>query len=478
MKFNISAEKIFNAVNKLNYVVPGSSHSTLPLLSNIYFSLEGNTLRLIATDLEAFLKTDIEVEGLENGAVAVPARKFLDLLKALIVKTESVIVKEKIDREGYGKLVNTDLVPDLGQFGVKVDGDNIQYKGYIPEDSFSGLEDVLKEYRDKTAEKKDDELTELFSAFADSLRKTADAAVKTFKKATEKIKIKIESNDKNKITISSKNGKYQFFGEPVEDYPVPEDKDELSKLEISGTVLRKYLQKVKHSVKNDEIRRNMAGVFFDTRKTELRLVATDGFRLSKISSEEFSHSNGKDENFILPVKTVDLLVRLITDAKLIAEFDSTIIKFTIDNLFMYSKLIDDTFPNYEAVIPKDNDKKIIVSRHELISSLRRASIFTDKVTNKVKFDIVNGELTIKADNPESGGEGEETINCEFKTTAGDTIDELFTIAFNVNYMLDCLSQMDTDDVIITFSTPSKATIAIPVGSQEDFMELIMPVRVG
>ena len=385
MKFNISAEKIFNAVNKLNYVVPGSSHSTLPLLSNIYFSLEGNTLRLIATDLEAFLKTDIEVEGLENGAVAVPARKFLDLLKALIVKTESVIVKEKIDREGYGKLVNTDLVPDLGQFGVKVDGDNIQYKGYIPEDSFSGLEDVLKEYRDKAAEKKDDELTELFAAFADSLRKTADTAVKTFKKATEKIKIKIESNDKNKITISSKNGKYQFFGEPVEDYPVPEDKEELSKLEISGTVLRKYLQKVKHSVKNDEIRRNMAGVFIDLRKNELRFVATDGFRLSKIITSDFSHINSKDENFILPIKTVDLLPKIVSDSSIIMEFDNVMIKCTIDNFNVYSKLIDDTFPNYESVIPQDNDKKLIVNRYELISTLRRAMIFTDTVTKKIEY---------------------------------------------------------------------------------------------
>jgi len=113
MKFSISAEKFFNAVNKLSYVVPGSSHTTLPILSNIYFNLDGNKLRMVSTDLEAFITTDLNVEGTENGGVAVPARKLLELLKAMIIKNESVSVSAKYSSDSYGLLTAEGLLPGL-----------------------------------------------------------------------------------------------------------------------------------------------------------------------------------------------------------------------------------------------------------------------------------------------------------------------------------------------------------------------------
>ena len=77
-------------------------------------------------------------------------------------------------------------------------------------------------------------------------------------------------------------------------------------------------------------------------------------------------------------------------------------------------------------------------------------------------------------------DSEETINCDFKTNSGDEISDAFSIAFNVSYLVECLSQIETDEVIFTFSAPAKASILLPVASmnEEDFMELIMPVRVG
>ena len=480
MKFSISADKFFNAVNKLNYVVPGSSHSTLPILTNIYFNLEGNNLSMVSTDLEAFIKTGIEVEGTENGSVAVPARKLLDLLKALIIKSESVISKSPLNQDLYGALLGESVLPELADMNTRYDNGAgmLIYKGTMPNDSFASLDQALADLKEKTGSR--DDLQEAFNTFSEAMKKLRNDADKLFKKSADKIKIKFESNDKHKITINSKNGKYQFFGEPVDDYPLPDDREELAKLEMEGQMLRRFLQKVKHSVKNDEIRRNMAGVFMDLRKSELRFVATDGFRLSKVITNEFTQENGKDDNFILPIKTVDLISKLITDGKVKIEFDDVMIKFTFDGVLVYSKLIDDTFPNYESVIPKDNDKKLLINRYEILSALRRASIFTDKVTMRVKFEITDNELTIKSDNPEIGGEGEETLDCDFKTNAGDEIADTFAIAFNVTYLLECLTQIETDDIVITFSSPSKASIILPVGSDsgEEYMELIMPVRVG
>lgn len=482
MKFSISAEKFFNAVNKLNYVVLGTSHTTLPILTNIYFKLSGNNLKMVSTDLEAFITSDLVVDGDEDGGVAVPAKKLLELLKAMIIKNESVNVAVPFSKETFGLLSGEGLLPEINLYSIKYDKnrETFEYKGSIPEETFEGLKEEFKLFKEKAGTIAEGSLINGFDEMTQAIDELGKVAIATFTKLTEKLKIKFESNDKYKITVNSKNGKYSFFGEPIDDFPLPEDKADLSRIDISGARFKKFLQKVKHSVKNDEVRRNMAGVFIDLRKNELRFVATDGFRLSKIITEDFSHTNSKDENFILPIKTVDLLPKIVSDSNIIMEFDNVMIKFTIDNLNVYSKLIDDTFPNYESVIPQDNDKKLIVNRFDLISTLRRAMIFTDTVTKKIKFEISGSELKIKSDNPEIGGEGEETINCDLKTNDGEEITEEFSIAFNVSYLLECLSQLETDDVMFTFSAPAKASILLPVASlsEENYMELIMPVRVG
>ncbi|MFA5011743.1 MAG: DNA polymerase III subunit beta [Ignavibacteria bacterium] len=482
MKFSISAEKFFNAVNKLNYVVPGSSHTTLPIITNLYFKLSKNNLSMVSTDLEAFITTDLNVDGEEDGGIAVPARKLLELLKAMIIKNESVVVGVPFSKEIFGLLSGEGLLPEINLYSIKYDKNKevLEYKGSIPEETFEGLKEEFRLFREKIGTIPSEELRNEFNKLEKAVTELGKVAVATFTKHTEKLKIKFEANDKFKITVNSKNGKYSFFGEPIEDFPLPQEKPDMSKINISGAKFKKFLQKVKHSVKNDEIRRNMAGVFIDLRKNELRFVATDGFRLGKVITTDFSHTNSKDENFILPIKTVDLIPKIVSDSNIILEFDNVMIKCTMDNFHVYSKLIDDTFPNYESVIPKDNDKKLLMNRYDLISALKRAVIFTDSVTKKIKLEISGDELKIKSDNPEIGGEGEETLKCDFKTNNGDDITEDFSIAFNVSYLLDCLSQIETDEVLFTFSAPAKASIILPVASlsEENYMELIMPVRVG
>ncbi len=482
MKFSISAEKFFNAVNKLNYVVPGSSHTTLPIITNLYFKLSGNNLSMVSTDLEAFITTDLNVDGEEDGGTAVPAKKLLELLKAMIIKNESVVVGVPFNKEIFGLLSGEGLLPEINLYSIKYDKNKevLEYKGSLPEETFEGLKEEFRLFREKIGTIPSEELKKEFNKLEKAVTELGKVAVAAFTKHTEKLKIKFEANDKFKISVHSKNGKYSFFGEPIEDFPLPQEKPDMSKINISGANFKKFLQKVKHSVKNDEIRRNMAGVFIDLRKNELRFVATDGFRLAKVITTDFSHTNSKDENFILPIKTVDLLPKVVSESNIILEFDNVMIKCSMDNFHVYSKLIDDTFPNYESVIPKDNDKKLLINRYDLISALRRAVIFTDSVTKKIKFEISGDELKIKSDNPEIGGEGEETLKCDFKTNNGDDITEDFSIAFNVSYLLDCLSQIETDEVLFTFSAPAKASIILPVASlsEENYMELIMPVRVG
>ncbi len=479
MKFNISVEQFVNSLTKLNLVIP--SHSTLPILDNIMFDLKGNELTLLASDLEIFIRNSVKVEGLEDGEVAMPAKKLLDLARLLVTKFENVSASVEFEQDVYYSLNRNENIAELLKVNLKYDisKNALIYKGIFTAEERDKILEILN--NEKKSESSDEELKGNVEVLIDGVERLYKEAENISRKMYEKRKIKIDVNEKNKVTITSKNGKYTLFGEPVDDFPVPEDRTDLNKIEIKSAVLKRFLMKVRHSVKYDEIRRNMAGVFFDIKKDELRLVATDGFRLSKILTKNFSHNNPKDDNFIVPLKTCEMILRLCNDGDSSIEYDNNLIKVTFDNLQIYSKLIDDTFPNYETVIPKENDKRLIIYKSELQNSLRRALIFADVITKRVKFEIKNDSLMIKADNPEIGAEGEENIEGSFVSDGNDNFDkEPFVIAFNVGYLLDCLAQMETPEVIFSFNTPAKASIIIPTEQLpgEDFMELVMPVRVS
>ncbi|MEP7145401.1 MAG: DNA polymerase III subunit beta [bacterium] len=379
MKFSVTGDKLVDYLSKLNSVIP--TRSPLPILDNILFELNGNELKLLASDLEIFIRTTLTVDGKKNGRVAIPAKKLLEISRTLT--------------------------------GAKLD---------------------------------------------------------------------LEVNEKNRVTIKTKNGKYTIGGEPAEDFPVPEEKSDMHKLEFDGQTMRRCLSKVIHAVNTDELRRNMSGILLDVNKTELKFVATDGFRLGKMIKDNFKMQSDVEEKIIVPLKTSNLILRLNNNDDSVIEFDENDLKITFGDIEIYSKLIDDTFPSYENVIPNDNDKILKISKSELSNSLKRALIFADVITKRVRLEIANSTITIKADNPEIGSEGEETIDCNFVSNSGDEDFEKnpFIIAFNAGYLLDAVSQMETDEINITFGSPSKAAITTPSQQleNENFIELIMPVRVG
>jgi DNA polymerase-3 subunit beta len=386
MKFSTSGEDLVNSLSKLNIVIP--TRSPLPILENILFELNGNNLSLLASDLEIFIRTKMEVSGKEDGKIAIPAKKIIEIARTL----------------------------------------------------------------------EDKNLT-------------------------------IESNEKNRITIKTPNGKYVVTGESADDFPSPEEKTDMEKIELDGHTIKRFISKVIHAVNTDDLRRNMAGIFFDIRSNELICVATDGFRLGKIIKKNFKHDNESESKFTIPLKACTLVLRLNNNDDSTIEFDENDLKISFDKVELYSKLIDETFPNYENVIPDDNDKILKISRDELSNSLKRALFFTDVITKRVKLEMAPDSMTIKSDNPETGSEGEETLECSFvsnvssgeeKPSAEGEDGGKFTVAFNAGYLLDAVHQMETGEINISFGTPSKAAIATPTeqSSDENYIELIMPVRVG
>ncbi len=300
-----------------------------------------------------------------------------------------------------------------------------------------------------------------------------------------------------KLSIKTKGGKWSITGEDPNDFPLSGEVENPKTIQINSALLGKYLAKASHAASHDELRRSMNGVFFEIKSGEFKIVSTDGHRLVKITRKDFNYEGDK-LSMLVPIKTCQMITRLFkgtakaVDAKpeeeneeltevstesepgssVVIYFSNDFLQCTYNNITITSRLIDDTFPNYESVIPTDNEKKLKVERLTLISSVKRSIIMSDQVTNKTSFNVSGNELKVKAANNEFGTDSEETVECSF------TEEEEFEIAFNGKYLLDAMQQFDSSEIIFDFSTPLKATILRPSEQpeDEDMMMLVMPVR--
>ncbi len=483
MKFNITVENFVNYLTKLSYVIP--SRSALPILENVLFELKGNELTLQATDLENFIRVKVPVEGHEDGECAIPAKKLLDLLRLLVAKYDNIVVETEFNSDDYDLLNKEGNLYELlkGKITYIYKTKSLVFTGVFENEVRLSLLEKLGNNQQIYINEGKHELASANEKLKNAIEKLYEKNESTLSKLMTKKKIKFETNEKGKVTITSSNGKYSFFGQSTEDFPSIEDKNQLESIRIKDTTLRRIISKVRHAVSMEETKRNMTGILFDIRKDELRFVSTDGFRLSKFSLRDYETTEIKESKIIVALKAADIITKLIGREESTIEYDETLIKLSTNTTEFYSKLIEDTFPNYETVIPKSNDKKLKVSRTDFLNSLKRASIFVDPATKRVKFEIKNSTINIKADNPEIGADVEEVIDCNFISLEDNEADfdkNPFSISFNVHYLIDCFSVLESPEILMTFSSPSKACVITPSVQEnnEDYMELVMPVRVG
>jgi DNA polymerase-3 subunit beta len=202
------------------------------------------------------------------------------------------------------------------------------------------------------------------------------------------------------------------------------------------------------------------------------MVATDGHKLSKINRKIEKGIKQKKE-IIVPPKALDHLCRLINEGEegrdvIIA--DNYII-FNFENTSLFSRLIEGPYPNYEQVIPYNNEKEVSVNRELLLASIRRVSIFSDFQTHQVRFDIKKDQVNLSAVNRDISGEAKEEIQAALKGKE-------LQVGYNGIYLMDILKRMDSEEVIFKLSEPLVAGLVFPDKQKKDeeFFCLIMPLK--
>jgi len=275
------------------------------------------------------------------------------------------------------------------------------------------------------------------------------------------------------IEISSDNGRYKLAGENATDFPkVPTVTDDFS-VNMSTDVLGSAINNTIFATSNDELRPAMTGVYMNLTDTNTTFVATDGHRLIRYRRVDVASENGNA--IIIPRKALNLLKTTLPseNTEVSVEFNVSNAFFKFGNIKMICRLIDERFPDYENVIPADNDNKMVIDKGEFLSSLKRIAIYANKTTHQVRLKITGSELQISAEDLDFSNEANERLSCEHD--GGD-----IEIGFNAKFLIEMLNNLDTDKIELLLSEPNKAGLITPQekDDNEDILMLVMPVMLN
>ena len=286
--------------------------------------------------------------------------------------------------------------------------------------------------------------------------------------------VTFDVNEKtNAIELTSNNGKYKLAGDNGEEFPKIPDAEDISGVQLPAGILSNAIEKTIFAVSNDELRPAMTGVLFQFSKDGATFVATDAHKLVKITREDTVSDDST--SFIVPKKALNLLKNALSDndTKVQLDYNRSSAFFTFDNIRLVCRLIDAKYPDYSAVIPKDNPNTLNIDRSDLLNSLRRISIYANKTTHQVLLKIAGSQLTVSAQDLDFSNEATERLNCEYN---GDDIE----IGFNARFLIEMLNTLDGDEVKMELSTSTRAGILLPShqAEKEHILMLVMPVMLN
>ena len=279
--------------------------------------------------------------------------------------------------------------------------------------------------------------------------------------------------DTYSIEITSENGRYKVSGANSVDFPrVPAVANAFS-ISMEANALNRALSNTLFATSNDEMRPSMSGVYLQLKADKTTFASTDGHRLVRYQRTDLTSPN--ETSILLPRKALGIVKGLLPNDKtqLKLNFNSSNAFFEFGNIELICRLIDERFPEYENAIPLNNLNIMTVERLELLNSLKRISIYSNKATNQVRFSITSTELTISAEDVDYSNEASEKLSCEYNG-------EEMEIGFSSKLMMEMLNNVSSNVIDLEMSASNKAALIIPktVEDGEEILMLIMPVMLN
>ena len=272
------------------------------------------------------------------------------------------------------------------------------------------------------------------------------------------------------IKIVYQNGLYNFTGQSAEDYPRTQSmNDACTTVSLPTEMLINNISRSLFATANDELRPVMNGIYFDLTADALAIVASDGHKL--VRSKNFTIKSESPSAFNLPKKPASLLKNILSkdgdDA--IIKFDDRSAEIQFTDGVMRCRLIDGRYPNYNSVIP-NNPNEVTVDRKGLQSALRRVLPFASESSQLIRFHIESGRFEVSSEDIDFSTSAKEQLSCEYNGSP-------MSIGFKGSSLMEILSNLTSDNIIIQLADPSRAGIIVPAEQpeNEDILMLIMPM---
>lgn len=296
---------------------------------------------------------------------------------------------------------------------------------------------------------------------------------------------RIKKTEKSGVKVSFEGGtNYKFVGADVADFPsLPEAEGAQDKITIDGEALEEMFRLTAYAASREMSRYAINGVLLVFEGDSLKTVATDGYRLAIVRNEKCVKKVKDKFEVILPHKGVRELQQLLSRASsskdkkskkdISVEFSrkENHLFFTLGNRCIVMRVLNDSFPNYERVIPKDNDKVIRFSREHLVRAVKSASVVLSDAARPVCFEFSHNSLCVASENPDSG-EAKSELPISYTG-------EEFKIGFKASHLLDFLSIVGTDDVLVSLKSETDQALLEPADNGEKplkYLCVIMPMR--
>ncbi|MCB0517074.1 MAG: DNA polymerase III subunit beta [Chitinophagales bacterium] len=281
-------------------------------------------------------------------------------------------------------------------------------------------------------------------------------------------------NDNNlAIEIITQNGHYKLTGEDGDEFPQTPSAEDTMEISVEPALLHRAITNTLFAVGTDDLRPAMSGVFFSTDQNGTNFVATDAHKLVKFSSGNVTSS--QFSSFILPKKALGLVKNALakTNEEVHISFNEKNAFFRFGQLQLSCRLIDARFPDYNNVIPRNNELDLTINRSNFYNALRRIAIYSSKSTYQVVLKLSQDTLELSAEDIDFSNAASETLFCEYQ---GEPMD----IAFNAKFLLEILSVLDSEEITLKLSTPTRAGIIVPteMNENEDILMLIMPIMMN
>lgn len=280
-----------------------------------------------------------------------------------------------------------------------------------------------------------------------------------------------QMSEQGVVNIATDKGRYKIpctFESKAE----KQDKTYDIEFELESEDLLNIIHKTIFACSIDGMRPAMMGVLFEIENNSLTAVSTDGHRLVRYR-KTCEVVQQEKQKVVIPARVLSVLQKLVSEGVVKLSIDSTnkSIRFSNDNLVLDAALIVEQYPNYEAVIPLDNDKKLNIERSLFYDSVKRVGRFSS--IGDIRFSLSPSSLLLAAENVNEGESAQETLSCTYEN-------EPIDIGFNSKFVEAALAHIDEDNVVVELSTPTTAVILKPEKEKDDdsLIILVMPVRIN